>query len=454
MSRTSFRTAGLTGLLSLLVSCGEPTGPRADLARASATVAVTSLDPDAGPRNTTLDVRIFGSGFDRGSNAAFTLDGVVNDRVKVNRTSYVSGGELVANLSISADAVPDRYDVVVATASGKKGIGTEKFQVLEMVLLGGLGGNSSTAFAISGMGQVAGRAARPDGSWAGFVWSEVVMHPLPMPATGTVHFAAIDDAGVVSGRSFDGSQGRALRWLPSGGSWSLSYLPTLAGYEGGSSYVDAANATTGDLAGFVSAAGLPGQVVLWRDGVVSPVNVSGAGYSPNSTAIGDINDAGWISGSAFFAGVRHAFIWRPDGSGVPGSGNTILLPRYGSGVNIAHGINRSGVVVGLVVEKRGNVALRWRPLRPDPVATSDYVVEPLPGSNALAWDIAEDGFIVGNQNGVGATWSAAGTLVPLPSVKNGNANPYDVRVVEGRHWVAGESGAPSTPWRATLWRVP
>jgi hypothetical protein len=111
-------------------------------------------------------------------------------------------------------------------------------------------------------------------------------------------------------------------------------------------------------------------------------------------------------------------------------------------------------VVGLVVEKRGNVALRWRPLRPDPVATSDYVVEPLPGSNALAWDVADDGFIVGNQNGAGATWSAAGTLVLLPAARNGNANPYDVRVVEGRHWIAGESKEPSTPWRAALWRVP
>jgi probable HAF family extracellular repeat protein len=453
MSRTSF-LAGLTGLLSLLVSCGEPTGPRADLARASATVAVTSLDPDAGPRNITLDVHIFGSGFDRGSSAVFALDGVVDDRVKVNQTSYVSGGELVANLSISADAVPDRYDVVVATASGKKGIGTERFQVLEMVLLGGLGGNTSTAFAINSLGQVAGRAARPDGSVAGFVWSDGVMHPLPMPATGTVLSAAIDDAGVVSGRSYDGSQGRALRWLPSGGTWSLSYLPTLPGYEGGSSYLDETNATTGDLVGFVSAAGMPGQVVLWRDGVISPVNVTGAGYTPNSTAIGGINDAGWISGSASFAGVRHAFIWRPDGSGVLGSGNTILLPRYGSGVNIGHGINQSGVVVGLVVEKRGNVALRWRPLRPDPVATSDYVVETLPGSNALAWDVADDGFIVGNQNGAGATWSAAGTLVPLPAVKNGIANPYDVRVIDGRHWVSGENAAPSMPWRATLWRVP
>src|SRR4051794_17467362 len=162
MSRTSFLAAGLTGLLVLLVSCGEPTGLRTDLARAPATVAVTSLNPDAGPRNITLDVHIFGSGFDPGSNAVFALDGVVDDRVKVNRTSYVSGGELVANLSISADAVPDRYDVVVATSSGKKGIGTERFQVLEMVLLGGLGGNSSTAFVINSLGQVAGRAASPD----------------------------------------------------------------------------------------------------------------------------------------------------------------------------------------------------------------------------------------------------------------------------------------------------
>jgi hypothetical protein len=99
---------------------------------ANATTAdptVTSALPSAAPQDTTLDVQINGSGFDRGSNALFELNGAVDARVHVNSTHYLKSTQLVANLTIAIDAVVSPYDVVVVTSTGKKGIGTDAFTV-------------------------------------------------------------------------------------------------------------------------------------------------------------------------------------------------------------------------------------------------------------------------------------------------------------------------------------
>lgn len=94
--------------------------------------SVRSTDPDTGLRNTTIDVRVLGSGFDNGSKAVWALAGdtaFTTTRVKVNSTRFVKSGELVANITIAADAPLALFDVVVITLAGKKGIGIEKFAV-------------------------------------------------------------------------------------------------------------------------------------------------------------------------------------------------------------------------------------------------------------------------------------------------------------------------------------
>jgi hypothetical protein len=130
--RASVRTAA--GVLSLLgLACGDPSGPPVE-SMASAvqptTVTVTAIAPDAVVQDTTLDIRVNGSGFDRGSLAEFLRDGVVDPRVRTNSTRYVKTTELIANVTVALDAVPTRYDVRVTTSRGKKGIGTELLAVL------------------------------------------------------------------------------------------------------------------------------------------------------------------------------------------------------------------------------------------------------------------------------------------------------------------------------------
>ena len=94
-------------------------------------VTVTGATPPTAPADTTLDVQISGAGFDRGSVAAFEINGVTDPKLRVNSTRYSRSTLLIANVTIAVDAVTTTYDIAVTTSKGKKGIGTELFAVTE-----------------------------------------------------------------------------------------------------------------------------------------------------------------------------------------------------------------------------------------------------------------------------------------------------------------------------------
>jgi hypothetical protein len=125
----------LTGFGLLFTACTDPTGrtlsPELSLEKSAAIAdpTVTSAVPSEAEQGTTLDVQINGSGFDRGSLAHWERNGAVDPRVRVNGTRFVKSTQLIANLTIALDAEVSPYDIVVVTAAGKKGIGTEKFAV-------------------------------------------------------------------------------------------------------------------------------------------------------------------------------------------------------------------------------------------------------------------------------------------------------------------------------------
>lgn len=95
----------------------------------SGDLTVTSTDPNNAPQDTTLDVLVSGSGFDKGSQAQWAIAGVPTAKIRTNSTRFVSPKQLVANITIALDADTVLYDVVVTTTTGKKGIGTELFKV-------------------------------------------------------------------------------------------------------------------------------------------------------------------------------------------------------------------------------------------------------------------------------------------------------------------------------------
>jgi hypothetical protein len=124
----------VVGVLVVSACADEPTLPSMRAAAGSGSGGsgspnVTGADPDNAPQDTTLDVHILGSNFDRGSSVSWSLGGVATDKVTTNSTLYVTSKELVANVTIAVDAAPDLYDVVVTTATGKKGIGSELFAI-------------------------------------------------------------------------------------------------------------------------------------------------------------------------------------------------------------------------------------------------------------------------------------------------------------------------------------
>ncbi len=139
------RALGVLAFLAIIVmACSEPVpaGPEVPAVRAAkggipgppgggnGDPTVDDTDPASASQSTTLDVRVLGSNYDAGSQVAFLLDGVATGRVTTNSTTFVSDKELVANVTIAADAEPDLYDVQVTTAKGKKGIGIELFEVV------------------------------------------------------------------------------------------------------------------------------------------------------------------------------------------------------------------------------------------------------------------------------------------------------------------------------------
>ncbi len=121
-------------LLAAVVACSgrEPTPPAIAAASGGPSgtpVTVTAANPDSAPQDTTLDVQVVGSGFDRGSSAQWAQRGAPSPNVKTNSTKYVSSSELVANITIALTANTGAYDVLVTTSKGKKGIGTDLFTI-------------------------------------------------------------------------------------------------------------------------------------------------------------------------------------------------------------------------------------------------------------------------------------------------------------------------------------
>ena len=103
-------------------------------------IVVSSVDPPEAEQGVTLEVEVLGRNFPRGvvdecadpsqecTWAEFGIDEVVDEKVKTNRSRWVSSRKLIAEITIDAEAVPDLYDAIVSLR-GSRGVGTERFQV-------------------------------------------------------------------------------------------------------------------------------------------------------------------------------------------------------------------------------------------------------------------------------------------------------------------------------------
>jgi hypothetical protein len=336
--------------LDLTIQPAKPAGVGA--------VKVDATDPPAAEQETTLDVRILGSGFDNGSKASWLLAGEVKpNQVKTNSTKFLSSTELEANITIALDATVALWDVEVMTIRGKKGIGIECFEVKEKtppgqvvfddytpVELGTLGNNprksSSRALDVSDpipgdVLLVTGTSQKDDRSdevpviWtvSGTGTDVVVDGPTPLPLPGSFFSGragrmSSDDRYIVGwifkDEYVNGEPlARAARWEFDNGA-PVTFEPLVGpdDVHGGDDFLASAGRGVnqdGDVVGNSSA----GHPVEW-----------------------DLDGDGTID----FHAPKIATVW----DGISGQPTPLLSPLGGQ--SIAYGINNQGYVVGTGME--------------------------------------------------------------------------------------------------------
>ena len=435
---------------SFTIACTGPdqvTGPdlAVSAARASTTTTspvVTGASPSMSARNVTLNVRILGSGFDRGSKAQWALKGVPSSKVTTNSTTYVSSKELTANITVAADADIAYYDIIVTTSSGKPGIGTETFEiVVETTDLGTLGGNDAEALAVNDAGVIVGGSTTRAGVNRPFLW-DGVMRDLGLPAGGTWGRATgLNNTGTVVGEVAVNGYFRPYIWTSTTGPRTL---PVPADKLNG--YASAVN----DGGTVVGSYG-PGQnlhAAIWQNGVLIDIHPVSGGTS----------DAFSISAAGDVVGYYNA---TGQGNSVPfvrtAAGEVRFLPCPVGGVCSAAAISGLGDIVGSVTLADGTShAYRWN----DRGVGTHGVIG---GAGTGAFAVSDGGFVAGSfafsiwDNDGAALWGSDAVMNPLQSESKSIPARGSARGVNSSGWAVGWAykvikGAGYH--RAVRWRMP
>lgn len=333
-------------LVVALAACTDPTdigqSPTLSAAKAPTGPSVQAADPAYGYEGQVGKVvTITGSGFDAGSVASWERNGAPDPKIAVVSTEFVSASLLKATVDISTEAVITFYDIAVITSRGRKGIGTELFEVTQAVPVPG----TSILRGVNESGQFGGSwyGSGNDPAGARF-WSQatglLALPPL-VPDGGGVW--SIDEAGsTMSGYKFQDA-GSTPIWTRTGGTWSYARLPGDPTALRGNGRTIGSDPSTGlavYIAGQEDFKGKGNSTItkprLWRrvvdswERVVLPsLAVDGSGYvediTPSGVAVGSSNG--------------QAVIWEPNG----GAWSIAVLP--GSEF-VARGIDSPGDLIG------------------------------------------------------------------------------------------------------------
>ena len=444
-----------------LLACSQPpdsevpTGPSA--AKAPIGLSVKAVDPDSVPQDTTLDIKVSGSGFDASADAAFLLNGQPDPRVHTNSTRFVSSTALVANVSVAINAVPDQYGVQVALRStGKKGIGTELLTVLPMIDLGTFGGTRASAGSVNDEGSVTGRADTTGNLGRVFVWDA---RTGGLRNLGPLEAIAINNARTVVGLSLTG----VARWLYDSSSeqWSAPQALVGGNPSAGVSDINQLGQIVGAADSIVP--GVGGGPALWQSPTqITPLDPTGRWPGGGAMAI---NNGGQVVGYGRRGGVDTGWVWVPD---VPNGsvGRIVVLPAFTSAPSYrAAGINDAGDIVGWAVDSRGTeYALLWRrnTAQNDPTA-SNYYQPPVDLGASRGWtgrasDINNASVVVGRtrQSSRRPTdpfvWDPVNGIRILPKPQGGDA--YATRLNESTPAIATGNASVNGEWHAIRWQLP
>jgi len=408
-----------TALTATAVSCAKDSATTPRLASGesslaaksgSSTLSVASTNPSFGDLGTTIDVHIIGSGFTSGAQATWLLHGAADPaHVHTNSTTVVSATELVANITIASDAALDFWDVQVALAGGKNGVGSELFEVTSAQILGpgtpggdawvygmsqnlkvvgyGTGGSSTAAFvydAAAGMVTLgAGQAwtIDPLGTLVGgrdgnFIatawvqqspstWAAEQLPRLPFSVGGNAMAAARTSDGTLLVAGFDDSAtstkgnaaqaNRPVVWQRSGSSWSAPqrYSLPAGSTRGAVRAINGAGQAAGRLDAGATGAVWENPTTSTRlDGIPNAINAAG------TLIVGEQSIPGSNSGATI-----PVYWWRNPLTGLWNATATALPSLAGTSCTsgTVRGMNSSGVLVGNSCNAAGKTqATVWR----------------------------------------------------------------------------------------------
>ena len=438
----------------------QPAGVAGARAAGTGNPTVSSVAPDSSQRGVTLDVTVNGSGYDQGSVARLERQGVPAARITTNSTTFVTSRKLIANITIAADADTGKYDVAVTTASGRKGVGIELFDVIyQLVDVGVIGGTWSLANGINDNGQVVGTSCTQDCVGHAFSWTQTGgLEDLgTLPGYSRSEAYSINDLGQILGamvcRSTDagcgGTFSEAVIWEKVGGQWTVTRL----GIPGYGNRWDINNSGQFVLGGkLYSRSG--GSVVL------EPL--------PAGIFALAINDAGIVAvdSAANDGNVTGMFIWFRDQSGTGRILRLGNLPGYD--ISIAKGIGEVDAagrirVVGQAAatgSRGGYFPVRWT-LEPDGtggwhVAAVEAMNVPSNSRGSDVWGGNTAGEAVGelrsrpNAGPNAVKWQTNGVMevLPAPTGQASRARAInDAGFIVGSVWDSSRSCERAAFWR-------
>jgi probable HAF family extracellular repeat protein len=340
-------------------------------------------------------------------------------------TGYVSFGLAVcASLSVHVSRASAQPADAVAAADRQP-----------VIVLGTLGGDSSTTTAINSRRQIVGHSnLSAGGQDAPFLWENGVMRPLPTLGGRGGNARDINERGQIVGISSDANGVPTPTLWQDGQATALEFLP------GSFLCVPEAINDLGLIVGFCAVpVGLNnyGVPVFWKDGVVEPLAMPPTVQQAFPV---DLNDAGAVVGYAFSTtGDVFFFLWD---DGVLRDLQAVTGRRFES----VGGINDAGQISGWGISRTLSVeALLWD-------GRKTIGLRPLPPTTgSVAGDLNSHGQVIGHSGIQGVVWTH-GKVVVLPAPLGDVVDPVaisDTGDVAGNATVRG--GRPDGPSLAVLW---
>lgn len=298
-------------------------------------------------RYAMFDVPWSGGGFSTAQ--AVAADGMAvvgSNEPNATRILLWHNGEFLRQLGLGgAYGINDQHDVVGATFS----IGTLWRHDGEVITLGTLGGNRSTAYGINNLGQIAGGADLPEGHPHGahaFLWENGVMRDIGSPGRISVANAINERTQVVGWFLPEDSNSTAsFLWE----SDEFTVLPRLSG-----NHPVIAEAINGD--GVVTGHGtiaLTVHAVTWFNGKITDIHDDSAALSSYGLAI---NNLGVVGGN-MYSRARNRTVGFITESGRMIDLNDRLPPRRRWDITWVNDLNDFGQIAGRDVDRNRGVIL-------------------------------------------------------------------------------------------------